>query len=129
MCHAVLCCGAHPFAGAHLDSLSHVHARHFLPHAPSSCSSANLAFNYSQWQLFFGMADTPTITTASSSSSPNFSQTLQAARAQALQRKLAGRPQLLSAQVEELVANYYEIAHMLGCEVCLPSWVCFCPLK
>lgn len=74
-----------------------------LPSFPCLCSSAKLAFNYSQWQLFFGLSD--------------MGQQLQAAREQALQGKLAERPQLLAAHVEELVANYYEIANMLGCQV------------
>lgn len=74
------------------------------------CSSAKLAFSYSQWQLFFGMSDSPMINSA-------VGQQLQQAREQAMQQRLANRPVLLTAHVENLVANYYEMANMIDSQV------------
>lgn len=78
-----------------------------------SCSPATLAYNCSQWQLFFGM-DQP----SSAVSSP-LTQQLQQARQEAVLRKLAQNPRLLGTQVEQQVANLYEAGTMLGHQVCV----------
>jgi hypothetical protein len=44
-------------------------------------------------------------------------QQLQQAREQAMQHRLANRPRLLTAHVEDLVANYYEMANMIDSQV------------
>jgi hypothetical protein len=51
-------------------------------------------------------------------------QQLQQAREQAMQQRLANRPMLLTADVENLVANYYEMANMIDSQVGGQASVC-----
>lgn len=76
------------------------------------CRPQTVAFNFKQWQLFFGTHDSTGV------SSPVAKQ-LQAARQQAIVRRLVRHPHLLCVQVEQQVANLYEMSVLLGVQVCL----------
>lgn len=75
-----------------------------------ACSPSTLAFNFKQWQLFFGVQG---ITAANSP----LTQQLQEARTAAVLQRVTKHPHLLCAAVDKLAANVYEIAALLGVQV------------